>query len=118
RSRRLQLKYLDAAASTIFYLCFQLSIVVILELQDLPAVKNRKAIPTSCVKRDSFEFPLGPQPIVKLVARTRATLEKDLVCAVLDLVVTWLVVHKCFFSRLSDLCLTTVYCCHPPPNAW
>ena len=82
--------------------------MTILELQDLPAVKNREAIPTSCIQRDPFEFALGPQPIVKLVAGTCSTLEIDLVGAALDLVVSGSVARRGFFPLLTAFCLTLI----------
>jgi hypothetical protein len=101
-----------------FTLRYELSVVAILEIQELATIKNRKAVPTPDVKRDPFEFALSPSPIIKLIAKAPATLEKDLVCAPFDLVVSWSVVHKCFFSRLSGCCVPANYCCHPRPNAW
>jgi hypothetical protein len=96
--------------------------VTILELQDLPAVKNREAIPTSCIQRDPFEFALGPQPIVKLVAGTRSTLEIDLVGAALDLVVSGSLARRGVFPLLSGFCLTLIpfklECQLAPSHIW
>jgi hypothetical protein len=55
-----------------------------------------KAIPVSCEKSDPLEFAVGSEPIVKLMAWTGAAFEVDLVCAVLDLVVSWSAAHRCF----------------------
>jgi hypothetical protein len=67
-----------------------------------------KAIPVSREKSEFLEFAFGPEPIVEFLAWTGAALEIDLVCAELDLVLSWPVVHGCFFSLLERPCLTAI----------
>jgi len=60
-----------------------------------------KAIPVSCEKSEFLEFAFGPEPIFEFLAWTGAAFEIDLVCAELDLVLSWPVVHGCFFCLLG-----------------
>jgi hypothetical protein len=60
-----------------------------------------KAIPPLCEKSDLLEFAFGPEPIVKFLAVMGAALEIDLVRAQPNLVLSWPVVHGCFFCLLD-----------------
>jgi threonine dehydrogenase-like Zn-dependent dehydrogenase len=62
------------------------------------------AIPVSYKESDLLEFALGPQPILKLIAREAATLKIDFIGATPDFFVTGCGPRGCLFCQALKRC--------------